>query len=104
MLITRCVDNLHSARRRVAKAKRRAPHLARCSDAAVGVLGCEHVESQDVVGRRTIPESNFSHENGGGNIVRGGGARAAQHTVAVGIAITAATHGRQAQLRVHLFG
>jgi len=99
-MITRCVDNLHSARRRVAKAKHRAPHLACCSDAGVGVLGCERVESQDAVSGGALPGPNFSHENEGGN-VRGGGAGAALHTVAAGAA--AAAHG-QAELKVHLAG
>ena len=72
-------------RRRVAEAKRRAPHLARLGDAGVGVLRRERIETQDAIGGGALAGANLSDENES-DIVGAGGARAAQHAVDVAAA------------------
>lgn len=90
--VTRRVDDVDSARRRgVAKAERRAPHLASLGDAGVGVLRRERVQSQDAIGGGTLAGANLSDENEGNVVSRGGLAWAAQLTVVVD---TAATHSQ----------
>ena len=71
-------------RRRVAEAKRRAPHLARLGDAGV-VLRRERIETQDAIGGGALAGANLSDENES-DIVGAGGARAAQHAVDVAAA------------------
>jgi len=61
----RRVDDMDGARRRrVAEAKRRAPHLARLGDAGVGVLRRERIETQDAICDRTAKLNGLIKRNG----------------------------------------